>query len=136
MSFLENVWSSHFVNCFQVCLLTNEGPWYHSGTQITMYKRLFLFLPPNISIFICYPSLFGNGEMAHEGFSESSSPSWADCKSSVASQTYSITQHAFTPLTFVSHMVCEGKIYLAHTLEWHTWFWQYTFWNPKNIENS
>lgn len=56
------------------------------------------------------------------GFNESSSPSWADCNSSVAPQIYSITQRAFTPLTFVSHVVCEGKIYLAHTLEWHTCF--------------
>lgn len=54
------------IQSFPVCLLTNEGPWYHPGTEITMYKRLFLFLPPNISIFVCYPSLFGNGEMAHE----------------------------------------------------------------------
>lgn len=75
------------VQCFQVCLLTNEGPWYHSGTEITMYKRLFLFLPPNISIFVCYPSVFGNGRWHMRGFSESSSPSWADCKSSVAAQT-------------------------------------------------
>lgn len=59
-------WVSLKMQLFQVCLLTNEGPWYHSGIEITMYKRPFVFLPPNISVFVRQPSLFGNGEMAHE----------------------------------------------------------------------
>lgn len=103
------------------------------GQTLRCTKDYFYFYPQ------IFPYLFANplglemGRWHMGGFSESSSPSWADCKSSAAPQIYSITQRAFSPLMFVSHVVCEGKIYLAHALEWHTCFWQYTFWNPKNI---
>lgn len=44
-----------------------------------------------------------------------------------ALHTYSITRMCFYPIEVCfTHGLWRKKIYLAHTLEWHTWFWQYT----------
>lgn len=106
------------------------------GQRLRCTKDYWYFYPQIFPDLFAIPLCLEMGRWHMRGFSESSSPSWADCMSSGTLRQYSITQRAFTPLMFVSHVVCEGKIYLAHTLEWHTWFWQYTFWNPENIENS
>lgn len=67
------------------------------GQTLWCTKDYFYFYPQ------IFPYLFANplglemGRWHMGGFSESSSPNWADCKSSAAPQIYSITQRAFTP---------------------------------------
>lgn len=86
-----------------------------------MYKRLFLFLPPNISIFVCYPSLFGNGEMAHgEDSVRAPVPTGLTAGAVLFLRHIQLLSVLLPHWMFVSFVVCEGKIYLAHTLEWHT----------------
>lgn len=95
MSFLENVWSSVFSGL----------PFDQWRTMISFRDRDYdvqktIFISTPKYFHICLLSLFvwKWGDGTWRGFSESSRPNWADCRSSVVPQTYSITQCAFTPL--------------------------------------
>lgn len=67
------------------------------GQRLRCTKDYFYFYPQIFPYLFAIPLCLEMGRWHMRGFSESSSPSWADCKSSAALQTCSITQHAFNP---------------------------------------
>lgn len=110
------------VQLFLDCLLTNERPWYHSGTERLWYtKDYFHFYP---QIFPCLLAIplnwkWGDGTSAH----------LAGVSLTVMLTTRAVLfLRCITITCFYATEVCftcglrRKKIYSAHTLEWHTWF--------------
>lgn len=102
-------------------------PWYHSGTERLRYTKDYFYFYPQI--FPCLLAIhlnwkWGDGTSAH--LVRVSLTVMLITRAVLLLRCITLTCFYATEVWFTCGLQ-RKKIYLAHTLEWHTWFWQHTF---------